>query len=75
MDDIVTRNCIKCGKEATHFTGHVHNETVVLTAGWCEECIEKFRNNFTYPDAISDCVHLGMGCFGYYKKEYGFQIE
>lgn len=32
-----TKNCIVCGKAATHWTCHIHTEIGKIITGWCDE--------------------------------------
>jgi hypothetical protein len=74
MDEIVTRQmrqtkrCIRCGKRASSWFGHVHvlrgqgrGRRTVL-AGWCKKDLEPVREQITLLEATlwKGC----MGCFG-----------
>lgn len=64
-----TKNCVKCGKEATTWTGHIHHEGEKnldnsYTAGWCEDCYDKYGQDMNDPDGRPSCV----GCLGEYEE-------
>lgn len=53
-----TTKCIKCGKQAKKWTGHIlkRNGDTVL-AGWCS----------------GRCIHKWIGYHGLFRKKYGEQ--
>lgn len=69
LNYLSTIDCVKCGKPATYFGGHVHHETNgtdnVIIAGLCQEHIEAE----TYS-----CKTHQKGCFGKWKAEMGTKV-
>lgn len=35
-----TANCLSCGATAVEVNGHVHADSLILTAAWCRECFD-----------------------------------
>jgi hypothetical protein len=70
-----TTKCIVCLEKATGHTGHLHlpNEhKTTIFAGFCERHVSesvKINTPTTY------CKSLKAGCFGYYKIEFGVQVD
>jgi hypothetical protein len=69
-----TTKCIVCLERATRHTGHLHllNEhKTTIFAGFCERhASEKIKSEPT-----PYCKSLKAGCFGYYKIEFGIQVD
>lgn len=58
-----TKNCIRCGKPARFWSGHVHRDGDRLTAGWCSaEC---------YDAGVDRKKRKCAGCFGPWRRKDG----
>ncbi len=58
-----TKNCLKCGKPATNFTGHIHMDCGTVIAGWCGDHVGMMRNSH-----VKGCTHPAHRCYGYYPN-------
>lgn len=53
-----TRTCVICFKAATNWTGHIHNGSEIVTAGFCDDHISDV--DFTRESVHDECP----GCVG-----------
>lgn len=58
-----TINCITCFQKATCWSGHVHNGSDYITAGFCKTHFKKTER----PAFLEGC----KGCYGTWKEEMG----
>ncbi len=54
----LTIKCVRCGKKANIWTGHIKNNTVVAIAGWCWCCREHIKEYITENGYIGEYFKL-----------------
>lgn len=52
---LITKRCIRCGKEAKMWTGHILDGKKTVIAGWC----------------TNRCLNAYRGCYGKYEESMG----
>ena len=60
-----TKNCIKCNKKASIFSGHILSGKEIIICGWCEE-----HSDTKCPNLLD-----GIGCFGGWHQRYGLKLS
>lgn len=68
--------CVKCGKPAVSFSGHLHRGDDTVMAGWCKPCADKYYNMsqdefilHMAKEIKSPCI----GCFGQWHQKHGLR--